>query len=122
MSLNDVVLQYFAEVDNPKRFSLPIFGNLGRSASISQVNQRPSSVPSGKFAGSRSGVSQSTFDLSRSPQEGKPIFMPEANRRQRRKSLVSAIFSRTPFILIVVCFLNLLHCSLKRVLERYKPT
>ncbi len=43
----------------------------------------------------------STIDLSAtSPTQGKPIYMPEANRRQRRASLVStAIYYDTKYCL-----------------------
>ena len=82
-------------MEQPKRFTLPIFGNLGRSVSISQVN-RPLSTSSATLPSSienSRSLPQSTLDLTRhqslSPYDGKLKIKPGANRMQRRASLVS---------------------------------
>ena len=88
--------QQFSEMETSRaqRFMLPLFGNLGRAISATQVN----SLSPRHFA-SFSNPSSMT-DLSISPplspnglqlKPVRPTYMPHANRRQRRASLVSIL-------------------------------
>ncbi len=81
----------FQEVESgqAKKFTLPLFNSLGRSVSTTQVNTSPR-----RFSASYSHPS-STSDLSISPplspyyySGSRTLYMPHANRRQRRASLV----------------------------------
>ena len=80
-------LQHFQEMDNDaKRFTLPLFGPLGRASSAHQVGQNHRPSLSSSFSNPAS-----TQDLSISPpvSPSKPALMPQLSRRQRRASLVS---------------------------------
>ncbi len=86
----------FAETNTKtQRFTLPLFGHLGRAQSATQVNTLPRNFHSHSHSFSNpSSMTDlsispplSPSDLLRPPQP--PSYMPEANRRQRRASLVS---------------------------------
>ena len=63
------------------RFTLPLFGNLGRSVSASNI-----SSPT-ELSGHQS-LSNPNLPETLSPTNGKPIYMPDVSRIQRRASLV----------------------------------
>ena len=76
----------FSEADThrAKRFTLPIFGNLGRASSTSQVHTSSHTRTLGLTPGSLT-------DLTSSPTHSPPhkvSYMPNATRKQRRESLV----------------------------------
>ncbi|XP_019855767.1 PREDICTED: cyclin-dependent kinase 18-like [Amphimedon queenslandica] len=89
----------YSRADNEhKRFTLPLFGgSLGRSASSSNVDMSTIS-PERSLATSSKAKAKSSFDLTVSPPvsptDGKPIFMPFANRMQRRASLSEIGFGK----------------------------
>lgn len=82
-----------------KRFTLPLFGNLGRSVSVTNVGPTSTSPPNGlTHIGQSLSNPNSTLDLSlsppHSPTDGKSLYMPYANRRQRRASLAEIGFGK----------------------------
>ena len=87
-----VALQRFQEMDgNAKKFTLPLFGQLGRASSAQQMG------PGGQHHVLSSSFSNPTSvqDLSISPpvSPSKPPLMPQLSRRQRRASLVKLSLS-----------------------------
>ena len=82
-----VSVQRFQELDgNAKKFTLPLFGQLGRASSAHQVGRTHRQVLSASFSNPAS-----VQDLSISPpvSPSKPPLMPQLSRRQRRASMVS---------------------------------
>lgn len=86
-------LQHFTELE-PRRHVLPLFGSLGRAMSATHVNAFPAGLNTSSYSNPTS-----LTDLSISPPlspgeshslfPSPPSYMPAANRRQRRASLVS---------------------------------
>lgn len=97
--------QYFSETE-PKRFTLPLFGNLGRSISVTNVGSTALSTNSARLGQSLSNPS-SMLDLTISPPISpngtKPLYMPHVNRRQRRASLVR---SNVTMATLIQCYYN----------------
>ena len=83
-------LSQFPEAnDKAKRFTLPLFGHLGRAVSASHVN----TVHHPFTRSNTSSVTDLSISPPLSPSDlyhppSRPLYMPQANRRQRRASLV----------------------------------
>lgn len=108
LSLFYIWLQNFIEVEpRTQRFMLPLFGNLSRAMSTSAVSSNPhphvrhhshaNTVQHFHSFSNPTSMTDLTISPPRSPNGGplltqmpvRPLFMPDANRRQRRASLVS---------------------------------
>jgi len=90
------MMSRFQEVNgDAKRFTLPLFGSLGRAVSASHVNTSPRHVS----LSNPSSISDLSISPPLSPSDllhppRRPLYMPQANRRQRRASLSDIGFGK----------------------------
>ena len=115
--------QSFIEVEprRAQKYTLPLFGNLSRAMSTSAMSTTPqghqvhfNTIPRHFHSFSNpSSMTDLTVSPPRSPNGTplltqspvRPLYMPDANRRQRRASLVSTCSSCTPILPLSSFFL-----------------